>query len=248
MKKILIRENANKANEYIENVESIYICNLHRLAQSIMGLGMGVATKDQIIDAISNNCHQINESYNEHLKSVYKATDGMEAMEATFGRFAVNTSNEDGNRFRQVQNIAEEFKRNENTLFNGIRIDNEVLFDSFDLNENGTPYLLESVKEKIRESVKEYCETEIGVEIHKLHQSLAKDIQKMYDLMALADNGETTKLNSDAHCILSYRFPYGLFDVKEDHTTGRKVFIPVNINFDPEKIEADESFIDDEDE
>lgn len=236
MRKILIKENAELADKHIQQIENEYITRISALANAIGNLGIGKSTKELIIDAITNNSNNIELTYKQH--------NNIEKEEP---KLATLLQGEADRRMEDVRKAASVFDNNYAGIFNGMRINNPLLFDWFDISEDGTPILLDSVKESIKESVRVYTSTNIGAEMLKLQQSLAKDIQKMYDLMSSVNNSDTTNLGFEAHNIFCYRFPMGLFDVKEDRETGRKEFVPIDINFDPEQVENDEPFLDDED-
>lgn len=244
MKKILIRENEEVAIGYIQNVENIYISSLNTLSHSIAHLGMGVTKKDWMIDAIKNNGESLEHIFNEFLNERAAIPSEMKPIASMLENLVENTKATEYNKMAAVRNAVCQFKQSSNTIYNGMRIDNPTLFDWFEVNESGIPYLVDSIKETIRESVKEYTSTNAGAEMLKMQQSLAKDIQRMYDLMVAVDNGETTNLQFDAHRILHYQFPMGLFNVTEDRKTGNKVINPININFDPEQVEQDVPFLD----
>lgn len=247
MKKILIRENSELANSYIQNIENVYISRLCKLSCSIIHLGIGGTTKQMLIDAIQNNSENLNRTFNELVNKKTEIPTELNGIAPIIESLRPNIEAAEYKKLDNVRVIASEFKQFDNRIYNGIAIDNPTLFNWFELNEDGMPYLLDSVKESIKESVKVYTSTNIGAEMLKLQQSLAKDIQKMYDLMSSVNNTDTTNLGFEAHNILCYRFPMGLFDVKEDRETGHKEFVPININFDPEQVENDEPFLDDED-
>lgn len=228
MKKILIEANGEIANKHIQQVETEYIARVAALAKAIEELGMGIPTKEQIIDAITNNSNNI--------ESAYRQYNDLESKESKLASLLESEANK---RLDNVHKYAEAINNSDAGIFNGMRINNPSLFDWFGITEDGKVYLLESVKESIRESVKIYTTTKKGIEMYGLQQSLAKDIQKMYDLMCSVDSdGEI--LNAHARSVLSFMFPLGLFDVKEDMETGHRTFVPKSINFDPEQVIVDE--------
>ena len=244
MKKILIEENAELANEYIQNIEHVYISRLNRLSHSIKCLGMGATTKELLIDAIGNNCENLNNAFNEFLDEKTKIPGEFEAIAPMLTGLQNSNRRNEYKKYENVLAIVSEFKQCDNRIYNGMRIDNPELFNWFELDENGKPYLLDSIKEVIREKLRKYTSTTVGAEMLKLQQSLAKDIQKMYDLMMSCYESNEVDLQPMANNVLGTRFPIGLFDVKVDRETGYKTFTPATINFDPEQIVVDEPFLD----
>ncbi|MDD3078300.1 MAG: hypothetical protein PHH37_04230 [Paludibacter sp.] len=226
MKKILIEENAELANKHIQQVETEYIKRVGILASAIAGLGIGVPTKEQIIDAISNNSNNI--------QSVYDQSNNLEKEDSkTAQMLAVVFGGESNKRMDNVRKSAEIFNNNYLGLFNGLRLNDPKLFDWFDVSDDGKVLLVESVKDSIRESVKVYTATTAGANMYALQQSLVNDMQKMYDMMVAVHESDGSQLSISAQNALSL-FPRGLFETSKDPNTDRLVFKAKSINFDPE--------------
>ncbi len=226
MKKILIEENAELANKHIQQVETEYIKRVGILASTIAGLGIGVPTKEQIIDAISNNSNNI--------QSVYDQSNNLEKEDSkTAQMLAVVFGGESNKRMDNVRKAAEVFNNNYLGLFNGLRLNDPTLFDWFDVSDDGKVLLVESVKDSIRESVKVYTATTAGANMYALQQSLVNDMQKMYDMMVAVHESDGSQLSISAQNALSL-FPRGLFETSKDPDTDRLVFKAKSINFDPE--------------
>lgn len=229
MKKILIEENAELANKHIQQVESEYIKRVGILASAIAGLGIGVPTKEQIIDAITNNSNNIQSVYDQSNSLEKEDTKAARMLEIAFG-------GEANKRMENVRKAAEVFNSNYLGLFNGLRLNSPTLFDWFEVSEDGKVSLLESVKDSIRESVKVYTATTGGANMYALQQSLVNDMQKMYDMMMAIHESNNSQLSYSAQNALS-SFPRGLFETSKDPDTDRLIFKARSINFDPESMD-----------
>lgn len=226
MKKILIEENAELANKHIQQVENEYIKRVGILANAIAGLGIGTPTKEQIIDAITNNSNDIQSVYDQSNSLEKEDTKAARMLEIAFG-------GEANKRMDNVRKAAEGINNNYLGLFNGLRLNDPTLFDWFEVSEDGKVLLVESVKDSIRESVKVCTATTEGAKMYALQQSLVNDMQKMYDMMMAVHESDGSQLSISAQNALSL-FPRGLFEASKDPDTDRIVFKAKSINFDPE--------------
>ena len=225
MKRYLIKENAEKAQANIQNVEDNFIKPLATLAHAIKGLGLEV-NKENLFDAITNNGDALMQLFND-------ARNNYDEMDARLAGVAEEVDNK---KIQAFTNALLPFKGS-TTIYNNMSIGNPELLCCIGINDNGGVYLLDSTKEEIIENAKEYCNTKSGKDLFDLHQKIAKELQILYDGMNAMCNEPGTFLSSEAKFAMYY-FPLGLFDI--DRTDDLKIK-PRNINFDP-VVEDEEDF------
>ena len=227
MKRYLIKENAEKAQANICNVEEVYIKPLATLAHAIKGLGLEV-NKENLYDAIANNGDGLMQLFND-------ARNNYGEMDARLAGVAEEVDNK---KILAFTNALSPFKGS-TTIYNNMSIGNPELLCCIGINENGGVYLLDSTKEEIIENAKEYCTTKSGKDLFDLHQKIAKELQILYDGMNAMRNEPGTFLSNEASFAM-FHFPMGLFDM-HNNKDGDLLIKPRNINFDP-VVEDDEDF------
>lgn len=227
MKKYLIKENAEKAQANIANVEEMFIAPLKVLANAIAGLGLEVS-KENLFDAITNNGDSLMQLFND-------ARNNYDEMDARLAGVAEEVDNK---KIQAFTNALLPFK-GVTTIYNDMSISNPDLLCCVGINENGNVYLLDSTKEEIIENAKEYCNTKSGKDLFDLHQKIAKELQILYDGMNEIRNTPNHHLSHDARFAM-FHFPMGLFDM-HNNKDGDLLIKPRNINFDP-VVEDDEDF------
>lgn len=225
MKRYLIKENAEKAQANIQNVEDNFVKPLATLANAINGLGLEV-NKENLYDAIANNGDGLMQLFND-------ARNNYGEMDARLAGVAEEVDNK---KILAFTNALLPFKGS-TTIYNNMSIGNPELLCCIGINENGGVYLLDSTKEEIIENAKEYCNTKSGKDLFDLHQKIAKELQVLYDGMNAMRNEPGTFLSFEANFAMRH-FPLGLFDI--DCIDDLKIK-PRNINFDP-VVEDDEDF------
>lgn len=227
MEKILIKDNAEKAENRINDVDAKYIARLNTLASAIGSLNIGTPTKEMIVDAIFNNSALLKIALDKAIESQIKESNVPDLLQASINK-------ESNERLKTVFEAASTF-HDGTTLFNGIRIDSQKLVGSFDVDESGEVTFNESAKDAIREGTKEYIKTKDGIKMYNLQQALAKNMQDLYDLMESVELSKEVQLNSFVRGAFYYAFPMHLINVREDRNTGKRIFEPVTYNFDPDK-------------
>lgn len=225
------------AQRHIQNVEDVFIGNLNAVSNSIKELKIGNPTKDMLIDMITRN------GENTHLIAVEKIVNVdngdvllEKARQEEFGRL-----------WGGVQESIRPFFDSSNIVFNGMRINNPALFDWFEVDENGTPYLTDAKKQEIIDGVREYIKTEKGIELYHLQHEIVERIQRMYDIMDEIANDDETDLPFAAKNLRLYGM-HQMYEVKEvqaknedGEVVGIKTeFHPRCINFDPVEVEREE--------
>ena len=227
MKRYLIKENAEKAQANIQNVEDNFVKPLATLANAIKGLGLEV-NKENLYDAIANNGDGLMQLFND-------ARNNYDEMDARLAGVAEEVDNK---KILAFTNALLPFKGS-TTIYNNMSIGNPELLCCIGINENGGVYLLDSTKEEIIENAKEYCNTKSGKDLFDLHQKIAKELQILYDGMNAIRNEPGQSVSFEAGVAMLH-FPMGLFDM-HNNEDGDLLIKPRNINFDP-VVEDDEDF------
>ena len=232
MKRYLIKENAEKAQANIQNVEDNFVKPLATLANAIKGLGLEV-NKENLYDAIANNGDGLMQLFND-------ARNNYDEMDARLAGVAEEVDNK---KILAFTNALLPFKGS-TTIYNNMSIGNPELLCCIGINENGGVYLLDSTKEEIIENAKEYCNTKSGKDLFDLHKKIAKELQILYDGINAIRNKPGQSVSFEAGSAMLY-FPNGLFDLRNNED-GNLMIEPRNINFDP-IVEDDEDFNFDDD-
>ena len=230
MKRYLIKENAEKAQANIQNVEDNFVKPLATLANAINGLGLEV-NKENLYDAIANNGDGLMQLFNE-------ARNNYGEMDARLAGVAEEVDNK---KILAFTNALLPFKGS-TTIYNNMSIGNPELLCCIGINENGGVYLLDSTKEEIIENAKEYCNTKSGKDLFDLHQKIAKELQVLYDGMNAIRKEPGKSLSFEAGMAMLY-FPNALFDIRSNDD-GDMLIQPRNINFDA--VEDEDFDLDDE--
>lgn len=226
MKRYLVKENAEKAQANIQNVEDNFVKPLATLANAINGLGLEV-NKENLYDAIANNGDGLMQLFND-------ARNNYGEMDA---RLAVVAEEVDNKKILAFTKALLPFKGS-TTIYNNMSIGNPELLCCIGI-ENGGVYLLDSTKEEIIENAKEYCNTKSGRDLFDLHQKIAKELQILYDGINAIRNEPGQSVSFEAGFAMLH-FPKGLFDM-HNNEDGDLLIKPRNINFDP-VVEDDEDF------
>lgn len=234
---VLLKGNSEMAQRHIQNVEDVFIGNLNAVANSIKELRIGNPTKDMLIDMITNN------GKNTYLVAVEKIVNIdirdvllEKARQEEFGRL-----------WGGVQESVRPFFDSSNIVFNGMRINNPALFDWFEVDESGTPYLTDAKKQEIIDGVREYIKTEKGIELYHLQHEIVERIQRMHDIMEEIANDDAKDLPLAAKSMRLYGM-HQMYEVKEVQTKNKDgevvgvktEFCPRCINFDPVEVEQDD--------
>ena len=235
---VILKGNSEMAQRHIQNVEDVFIGNLNAVANSIKELRIGNPTKDMLIDMITNN------GKNTHLVAVEKIVNIdngdvllEKARQEEFGRL-----------WGGVQESVRPFFDSSNIVFNGMRINNPALFDWFEVDESGTPYLTDAKKQEIIDGVREYIKTEKGIELYHLQHEIVERIQRMHDIMEEIANDDAKDLPLAAKSMRLYGMQQ-MYEVKEVQTKNKDgevvgvktEFRPRCINFDPAEVEQDDN-------
>lgn len=244
---VVLKGNSTMAQRHIQNVEDVFIGNLVAIANGIKNLEIGNPTKDMLIDMITNN------GENTHLLAVEKI------MNADNSDILLGKARQDEfcRLWNGVQDAVRPFFESSNIVFNGMRINNPALFDWFDVDKNGMPYMIESKKQEIIESVREYIKTDKGIELYHLQHEIVERIQRMNDIMDEIANDNELDLPSAAKTLRLYGM-HQMYEAKEVQTKNedgdvvgiKTIYKPRCINFDPVEVvkNDDGDFSDDEDE
>lgn len=229
MKKYLIRENAELAQANIKNMEERFIAPLKLVAHAINGLGLDV-TKENLFDAITND--------GKVLLQLFKESRNYGEMDERLASVAEDVDN------KKIHALYESLSpfRSTTTIYNGKNIKDPEMLSWVGINEDGTVYLLDSTKDEIIESVKEYCSTKSGRDLFDLHQKIAKELQVLYDGMNAIRKEPGKSLSFEAGAAMLY-FPNALFDIRSNDD-GDMLIQPRNINFDA--VEDEDFDLDDE--
>lgn len=234
MERYLIKENADVAQSNINNIEEKFVKPLKNLAIAISGLGLEI-TKENLFDAITNNGEALMQLFNE-------SRNNYNEMDARLTVFAEEVDNK---KIQAFNDALLPFKGS-SQIYDGTNIGDTSLLDCIGIDESGTIFLLESKKEEIIESAKEYCNTRTGKDLFDLHQKIAKELQILYDGMNAMRNEPGHSLSFEAGFAISH-FPFGLFDMRANED-GDLLIKPRNINFDPIAEEKDDFDLDDDSE
>lgn len=224
--RILLNENTELAQNHLNDVSKKLLQPLKCIASELVKLDIGTPTKDMILDVLYNDCAKID--------SLYQNTHSCKFDDSLLNSIINEKRNEC---LGKLRNFADEVLTNR--IYTGAKVENLAFDHFFDVNDAGIPFLLDSYMEAVKDEVRTYIETPIGIKLFKMQQTLAQTIQTMYDICRKIDESTEVQLPFAVKQAFITFSPLGLLEQETERETGKRAFRPKNINFDPEPRDYD---------
>lgn len=173
MKKVLIEENAERAEALLSKIESVYLARVIKLVGRIRALGIEDITKDMLLEAIERKFQPLQEQYEALYRSDVKVFQTPDMRNQVENAFAA--------KFREVEKAVDDFYSPE--VSNSLPFGLKVLAGVFELDEKHKPYIPAERSEIIREGFREFIESPELLRIYNLHNEVAKKTQELVNLV-----------------------------------------------------------------
>jgi hypothetical protein len=219
MKKILLAENSDKAEAFINELKTKYFPAISIVVHKANILGINVPGKEFLFDLINGNFKQLEEEFwkvvEEDVAS-FKSVSVREQMKQDASSRIENVVKSIPGLFSQL--VEDGYGRYLNDTF----------FQQFvELNNECRPYISDNAKESISELFRKYLTSSKDVKVYEKHQEVAKALQFFLDAL------EDAKMLSHNGFVV---FPWGYIGshfnlVEED---GRFKITPKDLNYNIE--------------
>lgn len=224
--KILLNENEELAQNHLDDVSKKLLHPLMGITIELGKLNIGTPTKEMILDVLYKDCTMID--------SLFQNTHSCKFDDSLLNSIINEKKNES---LAKLRNLSDEVLSAK--IYTGAKLGNLAIDHFFDVDEAGTPFLLDTYIEAIKDEVRTYIETPMGIKLFKLQQILAQTTQTVYDLCRKIDESTEVQLPFDAKQAYTTYFPLGLLEQVTERQTGKKIIKAKIINFDPEPRDCD---------
>lgn len=228
--KILLNENEELAQNHLNDVSNKLLHPLTCIAIELGKLNIGTPTKEMILDVLYKDCKMIDSLYQNTHPCNYD--DALNSI----------LHDKKDESMSKLKDLAREVLSNR--IYTGAKLENLEIAQFFDVDEAGIPFLLDSYIEAVKDEVRTYIKTPIGIKLFKMQQILAQTTQAMYNICREIDESKEMQLPMGVKQALVTFFPLGLLEQKKERKTGEIIFNPAVINFDPEPRDCDDVEID----
>lgn len=172
MKKILIAENQDKAEAFIEEIEKVYLPELRRVHSELLSLGLQI-NKTELVEVIDGNFESIRSRYRD-------------ITQADFNTFRSPAAQ--AQMRSVVENGLEDICRTIPARFSSKLIDDKPLSDHYFqelvyLDDSGNFFIPEEIKLQIFENFKEYLTDPKLQKVYTAHRDTAEAIQRFMDAL-----------------------------------------------------------------
>jgi len=224
-KRILIEDNAAKAELLIEQIEKVYLGRVSNLVTTIQSLGIKGVNKDTLLELIDRNLQPLEDQYRELCEKDLALFTSPELRNQVENTFAL--------KFDEVRKAVEAFyclDAEKRLPFSFI-----VLAGVWDLNDSGMPYVPEEKKAVLREGFKEYIEDPELLRIYSLHTETARKIQELVNLIREKGIDRQNYLSM----VTGLPLLLGLFEIVDNSSAGEFCVKPRRLNYKVEPVEVE---------
>lgn len=215
--KILFSFDEVAANLHLENVMQRYVNPVASIAATIANFGIGKPTRAMLFDAI----YKGGETLHDALLGKASIPD-----DDTLAKIVTDAI---ADKMATISTMAATITKSRDIIYNGMAVNNPLLFDMVAVDDDGRVSLDEKHAEMMREASREYISTPKGIKLHRLQKNIVDAMQKIQDELHSVIHDKNMDLHPTARLV--YNFPGRLFTMEMDDD-GRTIFKPVNINFD----------------
>lgn len=201
MKKVLIAENAEKAQAFISTLENEYFAAVRTVIVKTNNLGVEIPDKNFLLNILNGNYEDLRSAYWKIAEpdiNAFKSSSVRDQMKST----AENSLE------GFIQSIPDLFSK---TFEDGQnRLMNDPYFQQFlELDESGGLFISDIAREQISEMFREYLTGTKAVKVYETQQALTKSLQSFLDAAS-----DSKMAHSASVLTLPWHFIIGCFDVE----------------------------------
>lgn len=175
MKKVLIAENAEKAEAFVNELENKYLTALRQIVVKVEALGLAAPDRGSLLDLINGKFEAIRSEFWKIAQPDCESFKSQPLREQA--RFAAEKSLQE-----LLRSIPEMFSQ----TIDGISLRDESFQAFIELDESGQPFISDPVREEIRESFREYISSAKIIRVHQAQEQASKSLQELIDSLASA--------------------------------------------------------------